>query len=92
MRPIEFWLMLPSIAFDMPSSRFPTPFHLRIPRSPGELAVPRPSVLWHLYRNHTGLNRADGTTWRQTRYNYSPLEANHPGAGKEGRFLRPGLA
>lgn len=74
--------MLPIIALDIPSSRSLTPCHLPILRSPGELVVQRPLVLWHLYRNHTQLNRADSTTWRQTRYNYSPWEAHHPGAGR----------
>lgn len=56
------------------------------------LVVQGRSVLRHPYRNHTGLNRADGTTWRRTWYK-SPWKAHHPGARKEaGLFLWPGPA
>lgn len=86
---VRFWLTLPSIALDTPSSRSPTLCHLPILKSPGELVVQRPFILWHLYRNHTRLKRADGTTWRQTRYNYSPWEAHLPGSERRGGSCGP---
>lgn len=78
--------MLPSIAlYTSPLPRL-VPVPLPTPGLLGNSVVQGPSVLWFLYRRHTRLHRADGTTWRCTCYN-SPWEAHRPRSRKEGRTV-----